>query len=130
MVVIRAYTQFRRILRSLGGEEEGAEKIAEVRRGALMITGAILLVKQHSVNCVAAAMYAMSRFDGELFPPAEAEDFVSDLSLFLPVSSPEARKDVEDYILDLYRRFLREGRTANSWEEPLTAFLRSLPANV
>jgi hypothetical protein len=128
MVVIRAYTQFRAILRSLGGEEEWAEKIAEAGRGALNITEAILFVKQHSINCVAAAMYAMTRFDGALFPPVEAEDFVSRLFLSLPVPSPADRGIIGDYILELYRRFLREGAAARSWEEPLTAFLRSLPA--
>jgi hypothetical protein len=127
MVVIRAYTQFRAILRSLGDEGKWAEKIAAVRRGALEITEAILLVKQHSVNCVAAAMYAMSRFDGELFPPQEAEDFASGLFRSLPILSPGDRTIIGEYIGELYRRFLREGEGAPSWEEPLTAFLRSLP---
>ncbi|MDR2102005.1 MAG: hypothetical protein LBP43_05490 [Treponema sp.] len=128
MIVIRAYTQFRAILRSLGEEEVWTEKIAEVRRGALAITEAILFVKQHSINCIAAAMYAMSRFDGELFPPAEAEDFVSGLFRSLPVPSPADRKIIGDHIMELYRRFLREGEGAPSWEEPLVAFLRALPA--
>ncbi|MDR3167788.1 MAG: hypothetical protein LBT93_07580 [Treponema sp.] len=128
MIVIRAYTQFRAILRALGEEGACAEKIAEVKRGAQTITEAILFVKQHSINCIAAAMYAMSRFDGELFPPIEAEDFISGLFLSLPVPSPADRKIIGDYIMELYRRFLREGEGAPSWEEPLIAFLRTLPA--
>jgi hypothetical protein len=125
MVMIRSYTQFRSILRSLGGEEELAGKILEVEQGALAITASVLLVKQHSVNCVAAAMYAMSCFDGELFPPDWAEGFVSDLSRLLPLACAEDRRAVGGYMLELYRRFLREGTTAASWKEPLTAFLRS-----
>jgi hypothetical protein len=127
MIVIRAYTQFRAILRSLGEEKVLAEKIAEVKEGALAITEAILFVKQHSINCIAAAMYAMSRFDGELFSPAEAENFISPLFLSRPAPSPADRKIILDHITELYRRFLREGEGARSWEEPLTAFLRALP---
>jgi hypothetical protein len=72
-------------------------------------------------------MYAMTCFDGALFPPSEAEEFISGLFLSLPVPSPADREIIGDYILELYRRFLREGAAARSWEEPLTAFLRSLP---
>jgi hypothetical protein len=126
MVMIRSYTGFTAIIRQLGDEEALAPRLLEVRRGALAITEAILYVKQHSVNCIAAAMYAMSRFDPS-FPPGEAEAFASGLFTGPGPISPEDRAAVRDHILGLYRRFLKEGENAVSREEPLLRYLRALP---
>jgi hypothetical protein len=125
MVVIRSYTKFREILRSLGEEDNCADRIEEIRQGALAITEAILYVKQHSVNCVAAAMYAMTRFAPPLFPPEEAEDFASRLFTAAPSPLREAAPEIRAHILNLYRSFLLKG--ASSWEEPLLAFLQTQP---
>jgi hypothetical protein len=125
MVVIRAYTKFRDIIRSFGDEEALAPQIEEIYRGALGITEAILYVKQHSVNCIPAAMYAMTRFEGELFSPGDAEDFVS--RLFVQGLPPPGEGEaIRGYIGEMYGRFLKEGE-GKAWEEPLLAFLRSLP---
>jgi hypothetical protein len=131
MVVIRTYTAFRAMIAGLGGAETWAARTEEIYRGALAITEAVLYVKQHSVNCISAAMYAMSRFDGPeknrdgLFPPAEAECFVSEL--FKTGLAPGEGENVRRYILDLYKRFLSRGEKAPSWKEPLLEFLRELP---
>jgi hypothetical protein len=132
MVVIRTYTVFAKEIRSLENGGRFADRINEIHAGALAITEAILFVKQHSVNCVAASMYAMTCFDGGLFPPEEAEDFVSRLfSKSLAASDAEL---IRTHILSLYRRFLDERGNAESgfsrqgWEKPLVDFLRGLPA--
>jgi hypothetical protein len=126
MVMIRSYTGFAAMVRQLGDEEALAPRLLETRRGALAITEAVLYVKQHSVNCIAAAMYAMSRFDPS-FPPGEAEAFVSGLFTGPGPIDPEDRAVLRDYMLGLYRRFLKEGEGAASWEEPLLRFLRAFP---
>ncbi|MDR1618333.1 MAG: hypothetical protein LBS06_04720 [Treponema sp.] len=124
MVVIRTCTEFARIVRSLGDGERFAPRIDEIKKGALAITEAILFVKQHSVNCIAASLYAMDRFDRTLFPPAEAEDFVS--RLFTGSIAAEDGELIRNHILDLYRRFIREGRGSKTWDEPLINFLQAL----
>jgi hypothetical protein len=128
MVVIFTYTRFTRILAELGAGDGPWAK--ECRRGALDITEAILYVKQHSVNCVAAAMYAMTRFDRAGFPPEEAENFASRLfrgesahTAALPQIGAEAAEAARGHILNLYRRFLSQGQGEN-WEKPLLVFLR------
>jgi hypothetical protein len=126
MVMIRSYTGFAAIVRRLGDEEALAPRLLEGRRGALAITEAILYVKQHSVNCIAASMYAMSCFDFS-FPSGEAEDFASGLFTGPGPISPENRAAIRDHILGLYRRFLKEGENASSWKEPLLRFLGALP---
>jgi hypothetical protein len=133
MIVIRVYTAFRRILSLMNDQDRFTKEIELVKRQALNITQAILYVKQHSVNCISAAMYAMSCFDPDLFPPEEAETFVK--NLFSPRSGlPEGEavkaKDISEirkHILTLYRRFVAEGEKAGHWTEPLLGFLDSLP---
>jgi len=145
MVVIFTYTQFAAIAKKLNEEENLKAQIEEMKQGALAISQAILFVKQHSVNCIPAALYAMTRFSPEHFPQQEAESFTN--LLFSPAPKPNetlqncrvhpsaapATKlpdadiaQIKAHILALYRRFLEEGKTAKTWEEPLVNFLREL----
>jgi hypothetical protein len=127
MVVIRTYTLFEDIIKTLGDEKRFAAQAEELRRGALAITASVLYIKQHSVNCVSAAMYAISRFDPRLFPPAEAERFALDLFREGKDLSKEDEEEIREFILALYRRFLAEGENRRDWTEPLFAFLKELP---
>jgi hypothetical protein len=133
MIVIRGYTAFRQILASMNDGESCAGELESVKRQALNITQAILYVKQHSVNCIPAAMYAMSRFDPALFPAEEAEIFAK--ALFsprdgLPEGDAVKAEDVSEirrHIAGLYHRFVEEGKNAKHWTEPLLGFLKNLP---
>ena len=86
MVVAYAHAKFAALLRALGVEEKHAAQIEEMRHGAISICHAILFVKQHSVNCIGASIYALTRFDPALFPPEKAEDFCSWLFVEPPSS--------------------------------------------
>jgi len=145
MVAIHAYTQFQIIAKSLGEEEKLKEQAQEMREGALAISQAILFVKQHSVNCIPAALYAMTCFNPSVFTPEEAEAFTAQLfspapdkskmptgCRVHPAASPSTNlpqsdiAEIKSHILTLYRRFISEGRTATFWGEPLVNFLRGL----
>jgi hypothetical protein len=121
MVVIRTYTKFKAIVHSLMDADRFAFQIEELRRKALDITEAILYVKQHSVNCVFTAMYAMSCFEPALFPEEEAVNFAS--SLFTRPGSPRESKAIRTYIIEKYRQFMEEGKQGTDWKAPLLAFL-------
>ena len=153
MVVMWTYTRFAVILRDLGEAESHTAQIEEMKQGALAITRAILFVKQHSVNCIPAAFYAISRFNPELFPPERVEAFANLLftsavskpgyatrnaartknSRVCPGAAPATgipaadAGEITSHIIDLYRHFLSEGKTAKSWEKPLLRFMRQLP---
>jgi hypothetical protein len=127
MVVIRTYTAFRAIIHSLGDIQRFAPQLEEVKQGAVAITEALLYVKQHSINCVAAAMYTMTCFDQLLFSQAEAHDFVSRLFIQSRRPTPQDSTLIRNYIMERYTGFLTEAAGASSWEEPLLQFLRSLP---
>jgi hypothetical protein len=121
MIVIRTYTKFRAILKEMGEEAGLARQAEEVRQLALDITEAILYVKQHSVNCIPAAMYVMTCFDPRLFGAEEAEDFVS--ALFTRPLSPQKSAAIRAYIILRYRQFLAEGASGKDWKKPLLKFL-------
>ena len=127
MVVIRTYTLFREMIKTLGDEGRFAAQAEELRRGALAITEAVLYIKQHSVNCIPAAMYAMTRFDPGLFPPEEAERFTS--GVFFEAGKPDKADgdEIRRYILSLYRRFLAQGEAGEDWKKPLLDFLKEQP---
>ncbi|MDR2501348.1 MAG: hypothetical protein LBD37_09790 [Treponema sp.] len=124
MLMINAYTRFAAILRGLGEAEQWGAQIEEVRQGALAITEAVLYVKQHSINCIAAAMYAMTCFDGALFPETEARQFAA--ALFTRPGSPAEGPRIREYIAAAYQDFLAKGRFAGDWKQPLLDFLRGL----
>jgi hypothetical protein len=122
MVVIRTYTTFADIIRNFGDSETYVKQAMELRKRALAITEAVLYVKQHSVNCVAAAMYAMTRFDPPLFTEQEAETFTTNLFTDSTLAPADASR-IREHILALYRRFLDQGKQSADWTEPLLAFL-------
>ena len=144
MLVVHSYTAFRHYLRCLG-EEKILKNLAEkVFKGALNITEAVLYVKQHSVNCIAAALYAMNRFDPALFTNDDAETFIqglfrtgeaedisceylpfyaeprfTNIKLVLPNDAAGLRK----HIVDLYRIFCEKENA--DWTVPLLEFLHT-----
>jgi hypothetical protein len=129
MVVIRAYTQLREALKNSDEEDQLAPIIEEARQRALAITEAVLYIKQHSVNCISAAMYAMTRFD-DLFPPEEAEQFAHDLFIGTDITSKNDAEAVREHIIGLYWQFLEEGKQSSSWEKPLLDFLADTDPNL
>jgi len=143
MVVIHTYLQFIEISKKLGKADVFKEQIEEMKHGALAISQAILFVKQHSVNCLPAALYGMTCFSPGVFPPEEAEKFTAllfsappDKSTQLPgcrvhpaasprtIISSEDQKEIKSHILTLYYRFLEEGKTAKNWYDPILKFLK------
>ncbi|MDR2397933.1 MAG: hypothetical protein LBD74_04125 [Spirochaetaceae bacterium] len=130
MVVIRTYTAFRAIARSLGDTERLAPQLRELKDGALRIIEALLYVKQHSINCVAAGMYTMTTFDRTLFPPEEASAFISPLFIHAQRPTPQDAARIREAILQQYRAFLTQGEGASSWEEPLLHFLHYAPKQI
>ena len=127
MVMILTYTRFKKILNELNGTDALPAKKAsnEVRSGALAITEAVLYIKQHSVNCISAAMYAMTRFD-DSFPEEEAEAFAGDLFKNADDMNKKDIDEIRSHIINLYRRFIEQGSRTDIWEKPLLDFLASL----
>lgn len=144
MVVIFTYLQFTEIAKKLGAENELKEQALEMKQGALAISQAILFVKQHSVNCIPAALYGVTCFCPDLFPREEAEKFTNLLFSPAPAANEETagikvhpcrapstiipqedQAQIKSHILSLYCRFLEERKTAKEWYEPILKFLET-----
>jgi hypothetical protein len=125
MVVVMTYTRLWQVLEILDSKKEFASELQSIRRHALDITESILYVKQHSINCIAAALYAMTRFDGQLFPESEARDFVNSLFIENGPVSESARQAIKKHITGLYDSFIVAGENSENWEQPLLDFLAS-----
>ncbi|MCL2184592.1 MAG: hypothetical protein FWB86_01890 [Treponema sp.] len=144
MVAIHGYTKFKEISKRLGDEEKLKDQAEIMKRGALAICQAILFVKQHSINCIPAALYAMTCYTPDLFPPEEAAYFTKHLfspppekkdiykgNRVHPAYAPltkikeEDQEQIKNRIMTLYNQFLDEGKTSASWKDPILCFLRS-----
>jgi len=144
MIAIHTFKMFSVIAKQLGAEEQLKEQAEEYKQGALAISQAILFVKQHSVNCIPAALYGMTCFSPDNFTPSDAEDFTNLLfspapdkskmpkgCKVHPAASPDTKIPADDQaqikkrILSLYYRFMEEKKNAKAWYEPLVRFLRT-----
>ena len=144
MIVAYTYKKFSEIIRRMGDDKKYASQITELKQGALAISQAVFFVKQHSINCIPAALYAVTSFDAQLFPEKEAEDFIrllfspppqrGDVPVncrIHPASAPltkipfEDQEKIKSHILLLYHRFIEEGKNASSWKAPILKFLGS-----
>jgi len=144
MIAVYTYRMFSVFAKQLGGEGEYKEQMSEMRNGAAAICNAVLFVKQHSVNCIPTALYAVTCYAPELFTPDEAEAFIELLfvsadtvnnapngsrvrtspAILLPEADIAA---IKGHILALYRTLLSEKETGKTWDEPVLNFLRSMP---
>jgi hypothetical protein len=141
MIVIQSYTRFRFYVRTMGEEELLRPLTDKVFKGAIVITEAVLYIKQHSINCIAAALYVMNRFESSFFTTADAEAFV--YGLFRTKEAPDIPVEyapfykgdliqsgdipwLREHIMSLYRFFL-ESAQGDNWETPILEFLRRLP---
>jgi len=127
MVVIFTYIRFREIIKALGEENSCSKQAEELRIGAIKITEAILYIKQHSVNCIPAALYAMSRFFPPSFSDNEAEKFISGIFIDAKMPVKEDREEIHKHILNLYNRFVIEGKMDMhaDWKKPILNFLKN-----
>jgi hypothetical protein len=128
MVVVKVWTTMRSISKKYPSCADFAEYAEFSRRHALLITESILYVKQHSINCIAAAMYAMTCFDSDNFSMDDAHAFASDIVLCNGVP-PETRTKIVAHIISLYNDFHSQYYNNYSphpdWTMPLINFLHN-----
>jgi hypothetical protein len=130
MVCIHTWIKARYLLEihNITGGARYAEKLFN---HAVFITESILYMKQHSVNCIPAAMYAISCFEPELFTRNDAAAFVT--ALFKDERntdiSPIERDAIWNFMSTAYNDFMLEREKLlaagnNDWTLPLIAFLK------
>ena len=90
---------------------------------AVEIGETVLYIKQHSVNCIPAALYMMTRITPELFNPAMAVEFIDSLFVNADDVAEEDKKKIHSHIHFMYERLLLEGTQDEEWFEPVVRWL-------
>ncbi len=126
IVVVLAYTFYRRIFEELKLDEEERKELGrQLYEGAVAITETVLLIKQHSVNCIPAALYTIGCITPKDVYPMECVRFIEDLFRHSTEVLPEDAKQIRQHIEDMYEQLLLEGCHDSDWRSPLYRWLAS-----
>ncbi|MCR5289447.1 MAG: hypothetical protein K6E51_05600 [Treponema sp.] len=119
-IIVLCYTFFRDVFSDADfTEEERKQWNAELYKGTVEIAESVLYVKQHSVHCVPAAMYMMTRTFPELFSSQDAVQLINDMFSRVDDMTPEDRKEIREYIHYMYERLYLEGLQEEDWTVPV-----------
>ncbi|MBQ9205313.1 MAG: hypothetical protein IJ158_01205 [Treponema sp.] len=105
-------------------EIEKQEWEKELYDGAIEICETVLYVKQHSVNCIPAALYLAAVNFPEFVSVADARKFISELFLYPEGFTDEEAVQVRAHISATYEKYLAEGAKTAHWYEPIREFLQ------
>ncbi len=111
-------------------EEELKERISEIRSYAIQIIESVLFVKQHSVNCIPAAIYMVSVTTPEnFFTEEDAYELIDSIFLHSPEMSAGLREEVVTYFKAFFKRCYEENKTSEHWQDPLKNWLVEFAKN-
>ncbi len=126
IVVALAYTFYRVAFEELGMDREESRVLnKELFGGAVAITETVLYIKQHSVNCIPAALYALTRVWPEEVTPIFVVDFVNALFREADDVLPADAARIRAHIMDLYEELFLEGCHDSDWITPLQRWLNA-----
>jgi hypothetical protein len=121
---------YRRILPEITifSEDIKNQILDELYKDAIKICEAVLYVKQHSVNCIPAALYMMTFLLPNDFSCEDGIQFLKDL--FVNTEIPiEDQKELKDYMYFIFERFLLVGITDGNWIAPIKSWLKEYCIN-
>jgi len=126
MGVVLAYTFYRRAFAELGVDgDEAADLDRELFGGAVEITETVLYIKQHSVNCIPAALYAMATITPDDVTPAEVGAFVDRLFRDSPGVAEGDAARIRAHVRDTYAGLVADGGEASDWVDPVVRLLHA-----
>lgn len=126
IIVVLAYTFYRKAFAELGMEQAEADALnAELYGGAVSIAETVLYIKQHSVNCIPAALYAMTRITPDEVTPTEVTRFITSLFAEADDVPNESAAAIRAHISDMYEELFLEGCHDSSWITPLQRWLNA-----
>ncbi len=115
MVVCYNHLRIDSIIRELTGGTKGYEKeIDYLGDQAIQITNSILYMKQHSINCIPAGLFALSAECPE-FNDAYALNLIENLKK-INLDSIERFEEISSYIKELYEDFHKLSKSGSNRE--------------
>ncbi len=130
-VVVLTYSFFKDVFEKENfSEEEKKLYNEELYAGAIEIGETVLYVKQHSVNCIPAALYMMTDAINNLFTIDDAIGFIDDLFANQTNITKKGKKNINAHLHHLFEQLLLEGKYADHWLEPLKRWLHKYTTGV
>lgn len=127
-VVVLAHSFFTDVFRQEGMEAEELERYSkELWDGAVEIGQTVLYVKQHSVNCIPAALYMMTHLLKDQFTIQRATEFIDCLFATVSDIAPQHRQEIQEHIHYMFDRLLLEGCNEDDWTAPVLRWLSTQP---
>jgi len=121
---------YRQIFKEEGFTQDEIERWQpEIYKGAIEIADAVLFVKQHSVNCIPAALYMVVSNYPEYFSEDDARKFLDDMFTNPNDFNDETKftlenaKEVKDFMKSRFEQYLVERKSCENWYEPVREFL-------
>jgi len=123
-LICLCFSYYKKAFKELGlSDAENFQKNTELYNDAVEIAESVLYMKQHSVNCVPAALYMITKLFPELFTPNDATNFINDMFLTAETISTEDCLAIKEHISFMYERFLLEGYAADDWRDPVIRWI-------
>lgn len=104
-------------------QDEKNAYLEEIYRGTIQISETVLFIKQHSVNCIPAALYMINHLMPSHLDANDAIQILHDLFINTDVSE-EDQKELKDYMYFMFERFLLTGTTDDNWILPIKDWLK------
>ena len=95
----------------------------EIYNGALEITETVLYVKQHSVNCIPAALYMVVSNYSDWVNADDARKFINNLFVNPEGFTKEEAAEIREHIRTTFEQYLVDGAKAENWYDPIREFL-------
>lgn len=125
-IVIGVWAKVRKILlENLFSTEENEKILNEIYYGSIAITESVLYVKQHSINCVAGALYMLSSaYEENFFSEEDCKTVINDLLNNSDDVSNEDKTEIQKYIKEKYTELYNEYKKSQcEWVKPLHNWL-------
>ncbi len=97
--------------------------LSELKEEGVRIAESVLYLKQHSVNCIPAAIYMITHLCPELFTIEDAVTLIEALFKNVPDVDRHDQKYIVDHIMFTYEQFILEGITEDDWKTPVIRWL-------
>ncbi|NLL99868.1 MAG: hypothetical protein GX220_00205 [Treponema sp.] len=98
----------------------------EIFADGIEITETVLFVKQHSVNCIPAAVYMMLRILDDRFSMNDGVDFIDALFVKTPEVSTENAQTIRNHIQFMFEQLILESHHEEDWTVPIIRWINEL----
>lgn len=109
-------------------EEERKNFNAEIFTHGVEIAESVLYMKQHSVNCITAALYMVTKIEPAMMTPEIAKEIIDNLFVKSDDVAEENKRDIRTYIQVFYDDLLAQSENSNDWTEPLLKWISNYKA--